>query len=118
MRITDETYNIGPFESKPDDDLIVCRCEEITKGEVRRAIHDGMYTMNEVKRYLRSGMGLCQGQTCGKIIRKIIADELGISQKEVGIITSRAPARPVTMGVYARDTFDSNVLGGDKDGEK
>jgi NAD(P)H-nitrite reductase large subunit len=44
-------------------DMIICRCEEITKGEIRRAIYDGMYTLTEIRRYLRTGMGLCQGQT-------------------------------------------------------
>lgn len=39
-RLTD----IGPFIPEEDDDLIICRCEEVTKGEIRRAIHDGMWT--------------------------------------------------------------------------
>lgn len=31
-----------PFKPEPDDDLIVCRCEEVTKGELRRAVHEGL----------------------------------------------------------------------------
>ena len=57
---------IGPFVVGPDDDLLVCRCEEVTKGEIRKAVHEGIFTLEEMRRYLRSGMGLCQGQTCGK----------------------------------------------------
>ena len=57
--ISDETYHLGEFEPRPDDDVVICRCEEITRGEIRRAVHAGMYTMNEVKRFLRAGMGLC-----------------------------------------------------------
>lgn len=60
--ISDETYHLGEFEPRPDDDVVICRCEEITRGEIRRAVHAGMYTMNEVKRFLRAGMGLCQGR--------------------------------------------------------
>lgn len=60
-KVFDRTKPIGEFVEGPDDDIIVCRCEEITKGEIRRAIYDGMYTVNEVKRYIRPGMGLCQG---------------------------------------------------------
>ncbi len=56
----DRNYDIGAFVPKPDDDLIVCRCEEITKGEIRKAIHEGMRTMTEIRRFLRPGMGLCQ----------------------------------------------------------
>lgn len=55
--ISDETYHLGEFEPRPDDDVVICRCEEITRGEIRRAVHAGMYTMNEVKRFLRAGWG-------------------------------------------------------------
>lgn len=82
--ISDETYHLGEFEPRPDDDVVICRCEEITRGEIRRAVHAGMYTMNEVKRFLRAGMGLCQGQSCNKTVRAIIAQELGISPTETG----------------------------------
>jgi NAD(P)H-nitrite reductase large subunit len=95
----------GPaeFVSQPDDAVIICRCEEITKGEIRRAVFDGMRTMNEVKRYLRAGMGLCQGQTCGRLIRKIIARELGVNPNELETPTPRSPARPLAMEIYAND---------------
>lgn len=93
----------GDFIPREDDELIVCRCEEITQGEIRRAVYDGMYTMNEVKRYLRAGMGLCQGQTCSSLVQNIIARELGLAPGEVGIFTSRSPARPIQMREMAMD---------------
>lgn len=93
------------FAPEPDDGLIICRCEEITKGEIRRAIHDGMYTLNMIKRFLRPGMGLCQGQTCGIHVRRLIARELGIPLNQVEISTPRAPTRPVEMDQYGRDEF-------------
>lgn len=95
-----------PFEEKPDDDMIICRCEEITKGEIRRAVYDGMRTMNEVKRYLRCGMGLCQGQTCQKLVMGIIAGELKENPADLGMIQGRAPARPVEIGVYSNNVTD------------
>ncbi len=100
-KVFDRTKPIGEFIPKPDDDIIVCRCEEITKGEIRRAIYDGMYTINEIKRYLRAGMGLCQGLTCGRNVKDIIAKELGISSGDLEESTPRPPARPVTAKVYA-----------------
>lgn len=112
--ICDETYNLGEFVPQPDDDTIVCRCEEITKGEIRRAVHAGMYTMNEVKRFLRVGMGLCQGQSCIKNVRGIIAAELGIPTSEIGVITSRSPVRPVPMDIYGNDTYNPKFLGGEE----
>ncbi len=95
-----------PFEPQPDDDMIICRCEEITKGEIRRAVHDGMCTINEVKRWLRSGMGLCQGQTCQRLVQNIIARELGTSPTELGLIQGRAPVRPVEIGIFSNNITD------------
>ncbi|MGN1030378.1 MAG: (2Fe-2S)-binding protein [Butyricicoccaceae bacterium] len=94
------------FVPQPDDDMIICRCEEITKGEIRRAVHDGMRTMNEVKRWLRSGMGLCQGQTCQRLVQNIIAAELGTRPTEVGLIQGRAPVRPVEIGTFSNNITD------------
>ena len=76
MTVTDRSRDLGEFVPMPDDDMIVCRCEEVTKGEIRRAIHEGMFTMTEIRRFLRVGMGLCQGNTCGRIVKGIIAAEL------------------------------------------
>lgn len=98
--------NQEPFIEKPDDDMIICRCEEITKGEIRRAIYDGMRTMNEVKRYLRSGMGLCQGQTCQRLVQNIIAGELHTKPAQTGMIQGRAPVRPVEIGTFSKNITD------------
>lgn len=47
---------IGPFIPGADDDFLVCRCEEVTRGEIRRAVHEGIFTIEEMRRYLRNGM--------------------------------------------------------------
>ncbi len=77
------------FIPGPDDDMIICRCEEVTRGEIRR--------------YLRTGMGLCQGQTCAKLVKGIVARELGVSPAELEPATSRAPIRPIEMRVFAAE---------------
>ncbi len=100
------TARTEPFVEKPDDDIIICRCEEITKGEIRRAVYDGMSTMNEVKRYLRSGMGLCQGQTCQRLVQNIIAAEMKMKPSEVGMIQGRSPVRPVEIGIFSNNVTD------------
>ena len=92
-----------PYTPREDDGIILCRCEEITKGDIRRAIHNGLRTMNEIKRETRCGMGLCQGQTCTRIIRGFIASELKCSLDEVGLPTPRTPVRPIPMTVMACD---------------
>lgn len=101
--LNDRSRDIGPFVPAPDDDLIICRCEEITKGELRKAVHEGMYTVTEMRRYLRAGMGLCQGQTCSQLVKGIIVKELGVSPAELEPATSRAPMRPITMEVLSNE---------------
>ena len=101
--VNDRSRDIGPFVEGPDDDMLICRCEEITKGEIRRAVHDGMWTITEIRRYLRTGMGLCQGQTCAKLVKGIVARELGISPAERESATSRVPMRPIEMHIFANE---------------
>lgn len=103
--ILDRSRDLGPFIPQPDDDLIICRCEEITKGEIRKAVHDGMQTLTEIKRYLRTGMGLCQGQTCSRLVRSIAAQELGVRPGELELTSSRSPARPIDMKVYSKEVW-------------
>lgn len=101
--IYDRTDNLGAFIPEPDDDRIICRCEEVTKGEIRKAVHEGMYTITEIRRYLRTGMGLCQGQTCAKLVKSIVARELKISPAELEPATSRSPMRPIEMKIFANE---------------
>ena len=101
--INDRMRDIGEFVPQPDDDMLICRCEEISKGEIRKAVHDGMYTITEIRRYLRCGMGLCQGKTCARLVKGIVARELGISPAELEPATSRAPMRPTEMCVLANE---------------
>lgn len=104
--VNDRTRDIGEFIPQPDDDMLICRCEEITKGEIRKAVHDGMWTLTEIRRYLRTGMGLCQGQTCSKLVKSIVARELGVSPAELEPATSRAPMRPTEMRILANEVED------------
>jgi NAD(P)H-nitrite reductase large subunit len=102
-KIQDRSRDIGAFVPADDDDLLICRCEEITKGEIRRAVHDGMFTLTEIRRYLRTGMGLCQGQTCGRLVKGIVARELGVSPAELEPAVSRVPMRPIEMKVFGKE---------------
>lgn len=100
--ILDRSKDIGAFIAAEDDNLIICRCEEITKGEIRKAVHDGMWTLTEIKRYIRPGMGLCQGQTCGRLVKSIVAKELGVPASSLEETTARTPNRPVELSIYRK----------------
>lgn len=84
-----------------DDDMLVCRCEEVTVAEVKRAIQEGARDVNGVKLRTRAGMGLCQGRSCEKLVQQIIRQELGASPEEIGSSTARPPVRPITFGSLA-----------------
>jgi len=69
----------------PDYGEIVCRCEEISRGEVRDALRRSVPcdTLDGVKRRVRPGMGRCQGGFCGPLVTRIIAEELNIPLEAV-----------------------------------
>ena len=89
-----------------DDDVLVCRCEEVTAGDIRAAIRTGATDVTQVKLRTRAGMGLCQGRTCEFLVQQILSQELGISQDQAGYSTPRTPQRPMTFGTLGGDGFD------------
>lgn len=101
---------LPPFEALAGDDEIICRCEEVRRGEIRAAIHDGMYTTTEIKRYIRPGMGPCQGQRCQPLVKRIIAQELGVPVDGLDSITARPPVRPTKMTVLAQEITHGESL--------
>ncbi|HYF93031.1 MAG TPA: (2Fe-2S)-binding protein [Symbiobacteriaceae bacterium] len=80
-----------------DDDLIVCRCEEVTLQELRDAISRGAATSRQLKLATRAGMGFCQGRTCRVLIERLAGDEPADSSG----LAVRPPARPITFGQLA-----------------
>ena len=104
--IQEKLKEIGPFVPGAEDDLLICRCEEVTKGEIRKAVHEGIFTVEEMRRCLRNGMGLCQGQTCGRLVKGIMARELKVRPAEIEPATARAPMRPIEMRILAEDGGD------------
>ncbi|HBY98465.1 MAG TPA: FAD/NAD(P)-binding oxidoreductase, partial [Chloroflexi bacterium] len=59
------------------DDVVICRCEEVTAGTVREAVRGGATGLNSLKTWTRLGMGRCQGRICGSIAAHIVARESG-----------------------------------------
>ncbi|MCL2630135.1 MAG: NAD(P)/FAD-dependent oxidoreductase [Firmicutes bacterium] len=73
------------IKQNPDYGIIICRCEEISKGEIIDAINSPIpcHTLDGLKRRIRTGMGRCQGGFCAPLITKIIAEQTGVSILEV-----------------------------------
>lgn len=91
---------------------IVCRCEEVTAGEISRAIEAGASGPNQLKAFLRAGMGACQGRMCGLTVCETIAAKRGVSPAEVGYYRIRMPVRPVPLGSYARMELPAEATAG------
>ena len=85
----------------PEDDVIVCRCEEITAGQIRRAVRLGAQGPNQVKAFIRCGMGPCQGRICGPVASAVIARSRGVPIAEIGAFRPRAPYKPIALGTLA-----------------
>ena len=64
---------------------IVCRCEEISYGEIRDAIHGilGAKTLDGIKRRTRAGMGRCQGGFCSPRVMDLLSQELGLDLTQI-----------------------------------
>ena len=90
----------------PTDDTIVCRCEELTAGDIRKAAAIGQPGPNQLKAYTRAGMGPCQGRQCGYTIAHILAQEQGRTVAEVGFYRIRPPLKPVTLAELATLNID------------
>ncbi|MEZ5818701.1 MAG: FAD-dependent oxidoreductase [Hyphomicrobiaceae bacterium] len=85
----------------PADDTIVCRCEEVTAGEVRKAARLGCAGPNQLKAFLRTGMGPCQGRLCGLTLTELLAEANGVAPGEVGHLRVRPPVKPISLSELA-----------------
>jgi bacterioferritin-associated ferredoxin len=71
------------YHKKPlPDEIIVCRCERVTAGEIRDLIKKGITDVNQIKAITRAGMGACGAKTCGLLIDRLFREE-GISQDKI-----------------------------------
>jgi NADPH-dependent 2,4-dienoyl-CoA reductase/sulfur reductase-like enzyme len=93
--------DLFPFSAHLTDlltgDTVLCRCEEITVGEVRRAAAEGATTVSAVRMVTRAGMGRCQGRMCGASIAELLARELGQPIEMAGQVTPRPPVVPIPL---------------------
>lgn len=85
----------------PAGDTIVCRCEEVTAQQVIDNVAIGCTGPNQLKAFLRCGMGPCQGRMCGLTVTELIAQTRGVAPAEVGYYRLRPPVKPITLAELA-----------------
>ncbi len=90
----------------PLDETIVCRCEELTAGDIRRAAAIGRPGPNQIKSMTRAGMGPCQGRQCGHTVAQILARAQDRPVSEIGFYRIRPPLKPLTLGELATLDID------------
>ncbi|MCC5780617.1 FAD-dependent oxidoreductase [Nitratireductor sp. B36] len=86
----------------PHDDVLVCRCEEVTAGAIREAVDLGAPGPNQIKSFLRSGMGPCQGRMCGLAVSSIIAERRKENPQSIGYYRLRPPLKPLLLSELAQ----------------
>ena len=86
---------------QPTGDTLICRCEEVTAKQVRDTARMGCEGPNQMKAFLRCGMGPCQGRLCGLTVTELIAAERGTRPADVGYYRLRPPAKPITLAELA-----------------
>ena len=97
----DALYRPAPQFLVPTGDTLVCRCEEVTAREIADTVKLGCTGPNQMKSFLRSGMGPCQGRMCGLTVTEVIAAARGVPPADVGYYRLRFPIKPITLGELA-----------------
>ncbi|SHK37634.1 NADPH-dependent 2,4-dienoyl-CoA reductase, sulfur reductase [Shimia gijangensis] len=98
----DAAYAPAPEFLSPVDETILCRCEEITAGQVRVAASNGAEGPRQMKTATRAGMGPCQGRMCDLSVTTTLAAHSGRHPTDLGPHRARSPCKPVTLGELSR----------------
>lgn len=90
------------------DDTIVCRCEEITLGQVRQGLADTPAHAGTLKRATRLGMGRCQGRYCAAVAARLVAGATGAPVTDHSHFAPRVPIKPVSIAAIlaAQEALD------------
>lgn len=92
------------FQQLKEENVYVCKCEEVTLKQIEKAIDEGFTDYEELRRYLRVGMGMCGGRTCRTTVLSILSRKLGRSPEELLKGRFRPPVMPTK--------FESILRGG------
>ncbi|MSP89055.1 MAG: FAD-binding protein [Alphaproteobacteria bacterium] len=80
------------------DDTVVCRCEEVTAGELKMRGREAWTSMVQLKSTTRLAMGRCQGRNCMATLASLVAQSMGEPIAKLAYPRTRPPARPIALG--------------------
>ncbi|WP_084539594.1 NAD(P)/FAD-dependent oxidoreductase [Azorhizobium doebereinerae] len=106
----DRLYRPADGFRRPAPDTIACRCEEVTARQVTETVALGCAGPNQLKSFLRTGMGPCQGRMCGLTISELMAEAQGVTPAEIGYYRLRAPVKPISVAELASLPKDESAM--------
>ena len=86
------------FLSLITDETVVCRCEDVTAGEIYDKIQGGINDINSIKTLTRTGMGRCQGRNCLGTLAEIVHAETKCELSDSAFPRVRPPVKPISIG--------------------
>lgn len=104
-----QLYDIAPRDTVTlPDTTPICRCEELTLGDIRDGLTDQPGHVGTLKRATRVGMGRCQGRYCGPITARMVADATGKPIEDLSFFAPRVPIKPVAISAIlaAQEVLD------------
>jgi bacterioferritin-associated ferredoxin len=97
----DLIFRPRPQLRRPRAETLVCRCEEVRSSQIIDAAALGAPGPNQMKAFLRCGMGPCQGRFCGLTVTELMAKARGVTPEEIGYYRLRPPVKPITLAELA-----------------
>ena len=91
---------LARFVERTSDDAIVCRCERVTAGEIRKLIREGVRDVSEIKAVTRAGMGSCGAKTCTPLVHRLFREE-GVAEADIVDQPKRPLFVEVPLGIFA-----------------
>jgi len=86
---------------RPRGETVVCRCEDVSAKQIIDTVALGAPGPNQMKAFLRCGMGPCQGRLCGLTVTELMAAARGVTPEEIGYYRLRPPVKPITLAELA-----------------
>jgi NADPH-dependent 2,4-dienoyl-CoA reductase/sulfur reductase-like enzyme len=83
-------------------ETLICRCEEVTFGEIEAVLSEGLSLIGAVKRRTRAGMGRCQGRYCGPVLAQLLSERCKQPRNAFSGFAPRIPVKPVAIRDLAR----------------
>lgn len=81
-----------------NDELIICRCEEVSYKTLKDTAEKYQCSSRELKLRTRAAMGYCGGRSCRPMVDQITSSNTETQNKECISLKYQPPVRPISFG--------------------